>query len=98
VKRTFSSYTLIRPFPKGRDMKAPFILSVLLTLALSACGTVQGSKECAPDPAAENWVVWPTGHAGCRLTASPTDRGCRASAPTTIFHFVLLLYAYMITP
>jgi hypothetical protein len=38
----------------------------------------QGFKECAPDPAAENWVVWPNGHAGCRLTASPTDRGCRA--------------------
>jgi len=38
----------------------------------------KGSKECAPDPAAQNWVVWPNGHAGCRLTASPTDRGCRA--------------------
>ena len=28
----------------------------------------KGSKECAPDPEAQNWVAWPTGHAGCRLT------------------------------
>jgi hypothetical protein len=52
----------------------------------------QGSKECVPDPAAQNWVVWPTGHAGCRLTASPTDRGCRVSTPTTIFPLGLYIF------
>lgn len=52
----------------------------------------QGSKECAPDPAAKNWIAWPNSHAGCRLTASPTDRGCRVSTPTTIFPFVGLMH------
>ena len=39
MKRTFARYIPIRPFLKGRGMKAPLIVFTLLTLALSACGT-----------------------------------------------------------
>jgi hypothetical protein len=48
----------------------------------------QGSKECAPDPAAENWIAWLTGHAGRGLKRSANRSWLSSFAPTTIFLFV----------